>query len=90
MSDAKIIIILILFYLGEYKYLNIYSSIIYVKIYRIGFTILSLITILLSFKKMLLPMIFFIQQILLGKCSGISFADSIPLTVRKSQRILLS
>jgi len=38
-------------------------------------------------KEVLLPMVIFIQQVLLGKCTGISFVDSTALRVWKNQRI---
>ena len=40
-------------------------------------------------KEVLLPLTIFIKQVLLGKCTGISFVDSTPLRVCRNQRILI-
>ncbi len=40
-------------------------------------------------KEVLLPLTVFIKKVLLGICTGISFVDSTPLRVRRTQRILI-
>ena len=38
-------------------------------------------------KVVAIPLALFIKKVLLGKCTGISFADSTPLRVCRNQRI---
>ena len=38
-------------------------------------------------KKVAIPLALFIKKVLQGKCPGISFVDSMPLSVCKNQRI---
>ena len=40
-------------------------------------------------KEIKLPLTIFIKKLLLGTCTGISFADSTPLHVCRNQRILI-
>lgn len=38
-------------------------------------------------KEVLFPMTIFVKEVLLGKCTGLSFVDSTPLRVCRNQRI---
>ena len=73
MSDAEIIVILILFHSGGFRCFKHYYKEYVCK----------------HLKEVLLPMTIFIKKVLLGTCTGISFVDSTPLRVCRNQRILI-
>lgn len=82
MSDSEIITIMILFHLGGYRELK-HFYIHYVQKHLVGeFPItVSYNRFVELQQKALMPMIVFLQTCCLGKCTGISFVDSMPLRV---------
>ena len=88
MSDSEIMVILILFHSGGFRCFKHYypeyvckhlSHLFPVRVSYNRFVELE--------KEILLPLAIFIKQVLLGQCTGISFADSTPLRVCRNQRI---
>ena len=82
MSDSEIMVILILFHSGGFRCFKHYyleyvckhlSHLFPVRVSYNRFVELE--------KEVLLPLAIFIKQVLLGQCTGISFADSTPLRV---------
>ena len=74
MSDAEIMVILILFHSGGFHLFPRLVS--YNRFVELE-------------KEVLLPLTIFIKKVLLGTCTGISFVDSTPLRVCRNQRILI-
>ena len=88
MSNAKIMLIMILFHSGGYRYFkHFYQE--YVCKYLTHFfpRRVSYNRFVELEKDVLFPMTIFIKTVLLGTCTGISFVDSTPLRVCQNQRI---
>ena len=90
MSDAEIMVILILFHSGGFRCFKHYyqeyvcKHLIHLFPQRVSYNRFVELE-----KEVLLPLTIFIKQVLLGKCTGISFVDSTPLRVCRNQRILI-
>ena len=90
MSDAEIMVILILFHSGGFRCFKHYyleyvcKHLLHLFPQRVSYNRLGKLE-----KEVLLPLTIFIKQVLLGKCTGISFVDSTPLRVCRNQRILI-
>lgn len=89
MSDAEIMVILIMFHSGGfrcfkhyYKYVCKHLTHLFPK--RVSYNRFEELE-----KEVLLPLTIFIKKVLLGTCTGISFVDSTPLRVCRNQRILI-
>ena len=88
MSDAEIIVILILFHSGGFHcFKHYYLHYICRHCKHLFPKTVSYNRFVELEKEVLLPMTLFIKQVLLGKCTGISFVDSTPLRVCRNQRI---
>lgn len=88
MSDAEIMVIMILFHSSGYRCLKHFYKEYVCKHLRHLFThVVSYNRFVELQQKIILPMIIFIKKVLLGKCTGISFVDSTPLRVCRNQRI---
>lgn len=90
MSDAEIMVILILFHSGGFRCFKYYYKEYVCK------HLMHLFPKLVSYnrfveleKEVLFPLTIFIKRVLLGTCTGISFVDSTPLRVCRNQRILI-
>lgn len=89
MSDAEIMIILILFHSGGFRCLKHYYKEYVCKHLKHLFTrLVSYNRFVELEKEVLLPLSIFIKKILLGTCTSISFVDSTVLRVCRNQRIL--
>ena len=89
MSDAEIMIILILFHSGGFRCLKHYYKEYVCKHLKHLFTrLVSYNRFVELEKEVLLPLSIFIKKILLGICTSISFVDSTVLRVCRNQRIL--
>lgn len=90
MSDAEIMVILILFHSGGFRCFKHYyqgyvcKHLTHLFPYRVSYNRFVELE-----KEVLLPLTIFIKQFLLGTCTGISFVDSTPLRVCRNQRILI-
>ena len=90
MSDAEIMVILILFHSGGFHCFKHYyleyvcKHLLHLFPQRVSYNRFVELE-----KEVLLPLAIFIKQVLLGKCTGISFVDSTPLRVCRNQRILI-
>ncbi len=90
MSDAEVILILILFHMGGYKCLkHYYINHICVHCKHLFPTTLSYNRFVELERDVMLEMGIFVKECLLATCTGISFVDSTPLRVCKNQRILI-
>lgn len=87
-SDAGIMVILILFHSGGFRCFKHYYKE-YVNIWNTFFRVSFPNNRFVELEKVLLPMTIFIKKVLLGTCTGISFVDSTPLCVCRNQRILI-
>ena len=90
MSDAEIIVILILFHSGGFRCFKHYykeyvcKHLTYLFPRRVSYNRFVELE-----KEVLLQLTVFIKEVLLGTCTGISFVDSTPLRVCRNQRILI-
>lgn len=88
MRDAEIITILVLFHLKGYRCLKHFYTEYVAKHMRDMFpNLVSYNRFVELQKSMMLPLAIFVKQVLLGKCTGITFVDSTPLKVCRQQRI---
>ena len=90
MSDAEIMIILILFHSGGFRcFKHYYKEYVCKHLKHLFPRQVSYNRFVELEKEVLLPMTIFIKKVLLGTCTGISFVDSTPLCVCRNQRILI-
>ena len=88
MSDAEIIVILILFHSGGFRCFKHYYLHYSCKHCKHMFpNTVSYNRFIELQKEILLQLTVFIKQVLLGECTGISLVDSTPLRVCRNQRI---
>ena len=90
MSDAEVIVILILFHSGGFRcFKHYYKEYICKHLKHLFPRQVSYNRFVELEKEVLLPLTIFIKKVLLGTCTGISFVDSTPLRVCRNQRILI-
>lgn len=90
MSEAEIMTILILWHASSYRCLkHYYLQHVKVNLRHVFSRLVSYNRFVELEKNGSLPLTIFIKKILLGKCTGISIVDSIPLRVCRNQRILM-
>ena len=90
MSDAEIMVILILFHSGGLRcFKHYYKEYVCKHLKHLFPRQVSYNRFVELEKEVLLPMTIFIKKVLLGTCTGISFVDSTPLRVCRNQRILI-
>ncbi len=90
MSDAEIMVILILFHSGGFRcFKHYYLEYVCKHLSHLFPQRVSYNRFVELEKEVLLPLTIFIKQVLLGECTGISFVDSTPLRVCRNQRILI-
>ncbi len=88
MRDAEIITILVLFHLKGYRCLkHFYTEYVTEHMCDIFPNLVSYNRFVELQRSMMLPLAIFIKEVLLGKCTGITFVDSTPLKVCRQQRI---
>ena len=88
MSDAEIITILIMFHSCGHRCLkHFYKEYICRHCTHLFRKLLSYNRFVELEKEVLFPMTIFVKEVLLGKCTGMSFVDSTPLRVCRNQRI---
>ena len=90
MSNAEIMVILILFHSGGFRCFKHYykeyvcKHLEHLFPHRVSYNCFVELE-----KEVLLPLTIFIKKVLLGTCTDISFVDSTPLHVCRNQRILI-
>ena len=90
MSDAEIMVILILFHSGDFRcFKHYYKEYVYKHLKHLFPRPVSYNRFVELEKEVLLPLTIFIKKILLGTCTGICFVNSTPLRVCRNQRILI-
>ena len=90
MSDAEIMVILILFHSGGFRcFKHYYKEYVCKHLEHLFPHRVSYNRFVELEKEVLLPLTIFIKKVLLGTCTGISFVDSTPLCVCRNQRILI-
>ena len=90
MSDAEIMVILILFHSSGFRcFKHYYKEYVCKHLKHLFPRQVSYNRFVELEKEVLLPMTIFIKRVLLGTCTGISFVDSTPLCVCRNQRILI-
>ena len=88
MSDAEIILIMILFHSGGYRcFKHFYQEYVCKHLSHLFPKRVSYNRFVELEKEVLFPLTIFIKTVLLGTCTGISFVDSTPLRVCRNQRI---
>ena len=88
MSDAEIMVIMILFHSSGYRCLkHFYKEHVCKHLRHLFPRTVSYNRFVELQQKVIVPFIIFIKKVLLGKCTGISFVDSTPLRVCRNQRI---
>ena len=88
MSDAEVMLILIIFHFGEYRCLkHFYINYICVHCKDLFPHTVSYNRFVELESQVVLQLGLFVKNVLLAKCTGISFVDSTPLRVCKNQRI---
>ena len=88
MSKAEIMVIMILFHSSGYRCLkHFYLEKVCKHMRHLFPEVVSYNRFVELEREIAIPLIVFIKKVLLGKCTGISFVDSIPLRVCKNQRI---
>lgn len=88
MSKAEVILVLILFHCSGYRCLkHFYVNHVCKNLRHLFPEVVSYNRFVELERETAIPMALFIKQVLLGKCTGISFVDSTPLRVCKNQRI---
>lgn len=88
MRDAEIITILVLFHLKGYRCLkHFYTEYVATHMRDMFPNLVSYNRFVELQKSMMLPLAIFVKEVLLGKCTGITFVDSTPLKVCRQQRI---
>ena len=87
-SDAEIMLIMILFHSGGYRcFKHFYKEYVCKHLGHLFPRRVSYNRFVESGKEVLFPLTIFIKTVLLGTCTGISFVDSTPLRVCRNQRI---
>ena len=90
MSDAEIMVILILFHSGGFRcFKHYYKEYVCKHLKHLFPRQIPYNRFVELEKEVLLPMTIFIKKVLLGICTGISFVDSTPLRACRNQRILI-
>ena len=90
MSDAEIMVILILFLSGGFRcFKHYYNQHVCKHLTHLFPKRVSYTRFVELEKEILLPLTIFIKQVLLGECTRSSFMDSTPLRVCRNQRILI-
>lgn len=89
MSDAEIMVILILFHSGGFRCFKHYYKEYVCKHLKHLFLVRFLITVCGTGEGSIASHDHIHQRVLLGTCTGISFVDSTPLCVCRNQRILI-
>ena len=90
MSDAEIMVLLILFHSGGFRcFKHYYKEYVCKHLKHLFPHQVSYNRFVELEKEVLLPMTIFIKKVLLGTCTGISFVDSTLLRVCRNQRILI-
>ena len=90
MSDAEMMVILILFHSGGFRcFKHYYKEYVCKHLEHLFPHRVSYNRFVELEKEVLLLMTIFIKKVLLGTCTGISFVDSPPLRVCRNQRILI-
>ena len=90
LSDAEVILIMIMFHMGGYKCLkHYYVNYICVHCRHLFPQVVSYNRFVELERDVMLEMAMFVKLCLLSECTGISFVDSTPLRVCKNQRILI-
>ncbi len=88
MSKAEIMMIMILFHDSGYRCLkHFYLEKVCCHMRHLFPDVVSYNRFVELEKEVAVPLALFIKKVLLGKCTGISFVDSTPLSVCKNQRI---
>ncbi len=88
MSDVEIILIIIIFHSGGYLcFKHFYLEYVCKHLAHLFPRRVSYNRFVEQEKEVLLSLTIFIKTVLLGTCTGISFVDSTPLRVCRSQRI---
>lgn len=90
MSDAEIMVILILFHSGGFRcFKHYYKEYVYKYQKHLFPRLVSYNRFVKLEKELLLPLPIFIKKVLLRTCTDIRFVDSTPLRVCRNQRILI-
>lgn len=90
MSDAEIMVILILFHSGGFRcFKHYYKEYVCKHLTHLFPKRVSYNRFVKLEKEVLLQLTVFIKEVLLGTCTDISFVDSTPLRVYRNQRILI-
>ena len=90
MSDAEIMVILILPHSGGFRcFKRYYMEYVYRHLRHLFTRLVSYNHFVEVEKEILLPLTIFIKNVLLGTCTGIIFVDSTTLRVCRNQRILI-
>ena len=90
MSDAEIMVILILFHSGGFRcFKHYYKEYVCKHLTHLFPNRVSYNRFVELEKEVLLQLAIFIKEVLLGTCTDISFVDSTPLRVCRNQRILI-
>lgn len=88
MSDAEVIVIMIMFHASGYCCLkHFYNNYVRTHLKHLFPKTVSYSRFVEIQQKVIIPLTIFIKKVLLGKCTGISFVDSTPLRVCRNQRI---
>ena len=88
MSDAEVMVIMILFHSSGYRcFKHFYIEHVCKHLRHLFPKLVSYNRFVELEQKVIIPLIIFIKKVLLGKCTGISFVDSTPLRVCRNQRI---
>lgn len=91
LSKAEIMLIMILFHDSGYRCLkHFYMDKVCKHMRHLFPKVVSYNRFVELEKTVAIPLALFIKQVLLGKCTGISFVDSTPLRVCKNQRIYIN
>ncbi len=90
MSDAEMMVVLILFHSGGFRcFKHYYKEHVYKHLRHLFPRLVSYNRFIKLEKEVLFPPTIFIKRVLPGSCTGISFVDSTPLHVCRNQRILV-
>ena len=90
MSKSEIMVIIILFHNSGYRCLkHFYVEQVCRHMRHLFPKVVSYNRFVELERDVAIPLALFIKKVLLGKCTGISFVDSTPLRVCRSQRILI-
>ena len=88
LSDSEIMTILIMFHMGGFRCLkHFYVNYICKHCSHLFPRTVSYNRFVELEKKVAVPLLVFVKEVLLGKCTGVNFVDSTPLRVCRNQRI---